>query len=187
VRLADGAGGGSEEARLLGRIAAGDEAALVALYARVGGAVYATCLRIVGDPDDAQDATAEAFWRFWTRSDRFDPRLCSATAWILTVTRRIALDARRSRTRHGAALTRFGRELDTAAGSPEERALDRHDVADVFARLAPGDRALLEAAYFEGLSGAEISTRDAVALGTVKSRLRAAMARLRIAWGRREP
>lgn len=182
-----GAPADSEEGRLLGLIAAGDEAALVSLYARVGGVVHATCLRILGDPDEAQDATAEAFWRFWSRADRYDPRLCSAMAWILTVARRIALDVRRSRNRHGAALERFEREARPGADSLEQILLDRREVADAFARLSPADRQLLEAAFFEGLSGSEISHRDSVALGTVKSRLRAALARLRIAWGRSAP
>jgi len=108
-------------------------------------------------------------------------------AWLLTVTRRIALDVRRSRNRHGAALLRFEREVRPGSESLEEHVLGRREVADAFARLSAADRALLEAAYFEGLSGSEISSRDAVALGTVKSRLRAALARLRIAWTRSEP
>ena len=61
------------EAELLVRMVRADEAALVALYTRAGSTVHACCLRILGDPDDANDVTAETFWRLWTRAASFDP------------------------------------------------------------------------------------------------------------------
>ena len=74
------------EAQLLLRIAENrDEAALIALYESISAAVYACCLRILRDADEAKDATSEAFWRLWTRADRYDPERCSAMAWIMFV------------------------------------------------------------------------------------------------------
>ena len=169
------------EAQLLLRMAENrDEAALIALYESISSAVYACCLRILRDADEAKDATSEAFWRLWTRADRYDPERCSAMAWIMTVTRRLALDKRRSNLRRGNVLTKVQLEPHEA-----EDVFDREDarieIEAAFERLSGADRRLLEAAYFEGLSGADIAARDEVPLGTVKSRMRAALRRLRMA------
>lgn len=174
------------EAALLRRMARGDESALVALFARRGGLVHAVCLRILESRAEAEDATSEAFWRFWERAERFDPRRSSAMAWILTVTRRLALDRRRSLRRRGRMLERYASQLRLRESAPAPLA-DDVEALSVLARLSPEDRRLLESAYFEGLSGADIATRDALPLGTVKSRLRAALARLRIAYHRGKP
>jgi len=174
------------EADLLARMAARDEAALVALYARAAGAIYACCLRILRDPEEAKDVTSETFWRLWCRAASYRAEHCSAMAWIMTVTRRLALDRRRS-------LMRRGRVLDRLRSEPTPReatigdAIARREIAAALNRLPPGDRQLLETAYFTGLSGAQIAARDTIPLGTVKSRMRAALARLRISLNRGNP
>ncbi len=169
------------EAQLLRRIAENrDEAALIALYESISAAVYACCLRILRDADEAKDATSEAFWRLWTRADRYDPDRCSAMAWIMTVTRRLALDRRRGNRRRGNVLAQVQQEpVETEDVFSREDA--RIEIEAAFERLSGADRRLLESAYFEGLSGADIAARDDVPLGTVKSRMRAAMRRLRMA------
>ncbi len=169
------------EAQLLLRIAENrDEAALIALYESISAAVYACCLRILRDADEAKDATSEAFWRLWTRADRYDPERCSAMAWIMTVTRRLALDRRRSIQRRGNVLVQVQQEpIESEDVFSREDA--RIEIEAAFERLSGADRRLLESAYFEGLSGADIAARDDVPLGTVKSRMRAAMRRLRMA------
>jgi RNA polymerase sigma-70 factor (ECF subfamily) len=188
ARPARGAVAPPDAAALLARIARGDEDALVALYATMGGLVHATCLRILGSPDLAMDATAEAFWRVWERADRYDAERWSAPAWILTLARRLAVDRLRSDRRHGAAVARMSQsEAGTETESVEDALLARRMVESGLARLSGSDRMLLEAAYFSGLSCADIASRDDVALGTVKSRMRAALARLRIALGARVP
>lgn len=174
---------GDPIAPLLGRMATGDEAALLALYRRIAPVLYATCLRILRNTEDANDVTSEAFWRLWTRAARFDPRHSSGMAWILTVTRRLALDRRRSRLRRGRTLERFQRIPEEPADGDDDP-LARQRLRDALASLSSADRALLESAYFEGLSGAEIAARDHIPLGTVKSRMRAAMARLRVSFTR---
>jgi RNA polymerase sigma-70 factor (ECF subfamily) len=168
------------EAALLARLAARDEAALVALYERAAPAVYACCLRILRDPDDAKDATSQAFWRIWSRAGDYDAEQGSALAWLLTIARRLALDQRRSGVRRGRTLARLESELPERPDSSRE-AMERVAVATALARLSDRDRALLESAYFEGLSGSDIALRDDLPLGTVKSRMRAALRRLRIA------
>ncbi len=169
------------EALLLDRIARDrEEAALIELYERIAPSVHACCLRILHDPDDAKDATAEAFWRLWNRAERYDPARCSAMAWIMTVTRRLALDHRRSAVRRDRAVDRAGQEPDEV-DRYQQREEARIDIQAALRHLSEPDRCLLEAAYFEGLSGADIALRDDLPLGTVKSRMRAALRRLRLA------
>ena len=101
-------------------------------------------------------------------------------AWIMTVTRRLALDRRRSNLRRGNVLVQVQQEpQDTENVFSREDA--RLEIEAAFERLSGADRRLLESAYFEGLSGADIAARDDVPLGTVKSRMRAALRRLRMA------
>lgn len=167
-------------AELLRRMTQEDESALIALYEHISPAVHACCLRILRDEDEANDATAETFWRLWTRAERYDPDRCSAMAWIMTVTRRLALDRRRSNVRRGNVLERVQRE-PRPAEDWHTREEARMEIETALERLSGADRHLLELAYFEGLSGADIAARDDLPLGTVKSRMRAAMRRLRIA------
>lgn len=168
------------EAGLLVRLAVRDEAALVALYERTSPAVYACCLRILQDADDAKDATSQTFWRIWSRAADYDPGQGSALAWVLTIARRLALDQRRSGIRRGRTLARLESESPEQPDASRATA-ERLAVSTALARLSSRDRALLESAYFEGLSGSDIAQRDALPLGTVKSRMRAALRRLRIA------
>ncbi len=173
-----------EKGDLLRRMAAGEEEALVALYARTASLVHAVAVRILGNREEAGDVTAEVFWRLWTRAGSFDPGHCSALAWILTVARRMALDRRRSLLRRGSAVERFRAELEgEPAEGGEDAMVSRVEAAAVLARLSERDRSLLESAYFEGLSGNDIALRDRLPLGTVKSRMRAALARLRLSMG----
>ena len=172
------------EAALLRRMVARDETALVELYAKIAGTVYACCLRILYDPEEAEDVTSETFWRLWSRASRFDPEHCSALAWILTITRHLALDRRRAVARRGKLLERFRSEPLLPCDQPNDARLE---IATALARLSECDRRLLDSAYFGGLSGAEIAARDAIPLGTVKSRMRAALARLRLSFQRGNP
>lgn len=174
------------EAELLARMAARDEAALVALYTRTAGAIHACCLRILNDTEEAKDVTSETFWRLWSRASSYRPEHCSAMAWIMTITRRLALDRRRSLRRRGHALERLRRQPLPRATTPRDT-IARRELVAALDRLPPGDRELLETAYFGGLSGAQIAERDAIPLGTVKSRMRAALARLRISLHRGKP
>jgi len=174
------------EAELVARIAAGDEAALVALYTRTAGSVHACCLRILNDPEEAKDVTSETFWRLWSRASSYRAEHCSAMAWIMTIARRLALDRRRSLLRRGHALERLRRQPPPRAATVGDT-IARREVVAALGRLPPGDRELLETAYFGGLSGAQIAERDDIPLGTVKSRMRAALARLRISLHRGMP
>lgn len=168
--------------RLVERVAAGDARALDALYSRLSAPVYGLALRITHDRGAADEVVVDTFWQVWRQAARYDAARGGPIAWILTITRSRALDRRRSGER--ALKVETCDDLDTraAAGSPEqdvwlsERAAR---VRAVFAELPARQQRALELAYFEGLTHTEVAERLGEPLGTVKTRIRSALARMR--------
>jgi RNA polymerase sigma-70 factor (ECF subfamily) len=169
---------------LLARLAGGEEEALAVLYDRLGAAAYGLALRIAGDPDAAEDAVQEAFLRLWRRADRYDRRRGDPRPWVLRIVRNVAIDLQRARYARSRA------EGAGAADDPGERDVPRPEdsaeaaetasrVRAALAELPPEQRRAVEIAYFEGLSHREIAAREGLPLGTVKTRIRDAVLRLR--------
>jgi RNA polymerase sigma-70 factor (ECF subfamily) len=179
------------EAELLVRIAAGDERSLAALYDRVSAAAYGLALRITGDSGAAEDVVQESLLRIWRRAERYEPARGAARPWLLRLVRNAAIDQVRAR---GAR----GRAEEGAGPGGEERAPERPDEA--LLRLETGrrvhaalealpleQRRAIETAYFEGLSHSEIAAREGTPLGTVKTRIRDGVLRLRAGFAREVP
>ncbi len=174
-----------DDESLLRRIQRRDETALEELYDRQYTAVYSLALRIVGDRAAAEDVLSDVFWRVWRRAETFDPRRGSLTAWLLTITRRRALDELRM----GARRERRERSPDAMGEVPQERAPSpegealagevQEHVREALSALPPEQRGPIELAYFEGLTHVEIADRLQEPLGTIKTRIRAGMQRLR--------
>ena len=177
------------EAALVQRMAQGDEQALGALYDRWQGAVRALAQRIVGDATEAEDVVEDVFWQAWRQAGRFDAARGSVATWLLTLARSRALDRLRAirRTRVDASLDDEDAALppealaassaspaDAAEGDERSRL-----VAQALAELQPAQRQCLELAYFGGLSQTEIAERTNTPLGTVKTRMRLALRKLR--------
>jgi RNA polymerase sigma-70 factor (ECF subfamily) len=172
------------EAGLLARMAQGDETALTALYDRLSSLAYGIALRIAGNPEAAQDAVQEAFLRVWRRADRFDATRGRARPWFLRVVRNLAIDQMRSRGVRGRA--EMQQATDVSLEVPSEQPFDVASRAERASRLRaalellPADqRRTIEIAYFEGLSHSEIAERENMPLGTVKTRIRDGVQRLR--------
>jgi RNA polymerase sigma-70 factor (ECF subfamily) len=169
----------SDEA-LLALVAGGDDEALAELYDRYGRLSYAIALRVVRDTGLAQDAVQEAFLTAWRTAAGFDPARGTAATWLLTLVHRRSVDlVRREQRRRSEPLPD---SASGASGPADEDALirdRRRTVQKALARLPPDQRQALELAYYGGLTQSELAERLGVPLGTVKSRMFAALARLR--------
>lgn len=181
---------------LVERMEAGDERALGELYDRHGRMAYALAYAIVGERADAEEVVADAFGQAWRTAAQFDPSRGSVPAWLATITRTRALDLLRARGRRARALDRAARispqggglaaPLGSAGEAPDrgtERDELRRLVEGSLAELPEPQRRVIELAYFGGLSQSEIAAELGEPLGTVKTRMRAGMEKLRVVLG----
>jgi RNA polymerase sigma-70 factor (ECF subfamily) len=174
----------ASEGDLLVRIGRGDERALAALYDRISPLAYGLALRIGGDGDTADDVVQEAFLRIWRRAGRYDASRNTARAWVLRLVRNLAIDRARSAGARSRAEQASAREATSSvhADGPEDaaaRAERGRNVRAALDELPAEQRRMIEIAYFEGLSHAEIAAREQTPLGTVKTRIRDGVLRLR--------
>jgi RNA polymerase sigma-70 factor (ECF subfamily) len=156
------------------RLRAGDQGALVELYDSYAGLINGLALRILRHTSDAEDVVQEVFVQVWRQAERFDPARGSVEAWLCTIARSRALDRLRRREARREEPSESA-PAPTAVPSTAE-ALAVRKALDC---LSTDQRRALELAYYEGLSQSEIAERLAEPLGTVKTRIRTAMIRLR--------
>ena len=173
----------SDEA-LLVRLTQRDEEALALLYDRHGRAAYALARQIVRDAERAEDVVQEAFLAVWRRAETFRLERGSARSWLLAVTRNRAIDAiRGAEQRAGRYVSVAVEELPLMAPDDPEgdtlRQVEGRLVRQALAELPPEQREVVTLAYFGGLSYPEVAERMGIPLGTVKSRMRLALERLR--------
>jgi RNA polymerase sigma factor (sigma-70 family) len=170
---------------LIRRMRLGDESALEALYARYGGLVYTLALRIVGDSELAREVLQDTFLSSWEGRETYDPTRGRVPWWLMGIARNRAIDLLRSRS-HQARLREqehLARETSALAHpNTEEVLLARRAIIDALGGLSTLQREIIELAYYAGLTQAEIARELGQALGTVKSRTREAMDRLRQAF-----
>ncbi len=165
-------------AELVSRTADGDEAALGALYDRTSALVHGLALRILGDRSAAEEVTVDVYLQVWRQADRWDPGRGGPMAWLLTIARTRAIDRRRGR----PPMLAVSSTTPAADDGPEQASMLAQRgrmVRAALARLSPEQRRAVELAYFGGLSHAQIAQALAEPLGTVKTRIRGAMMRLR--------
>lgn len=166
---------------LLRRMRRGDERALEALYARYGGLVYTLALRIVGDPELAREVLQDTFVRSWDGRDSYDAARGRVAWWLMGIARHRAIDLLRSRS-HQARLRERGEEPSVAVrdeGGLDDAVVLRRTVGDALAGLSAAQREAIELAYYGGMTQTEIAEKLRQPLGTIKSRTREAMERLR--------
>ena len=172
---------------VLGRMGRGDDAALAELYDRHARPVYSLALRILQDAADAEDVVQEVFTQAWRQASRYDARRGAPAAWLLTMARSRAIDRLRARRVRpdSVALPDTVRDIPNPpdrATLPDAQLVSAEQVERVrtaLSELPLLQRVALELAYYEGLTHTEIAERLEQPLGTVKTRIRLAMLKLR--------
>jgi len=167
-------------------VAGGSGEAVAELYDRYGGTVYGLALRVLGQPDLAEEVVQDVFAQMWREAGRYDANRSTVAGWIVMLTRTRAIDRLRARKARpdvaGAVDAMKAAPLPSSDTTPETKTLIAEDtrlVRGALARLPDQFRSLIELAYYEGLSHSEIAARTGIPLGTVKTRLRSAMGTLR--------
>jgi RNA polymerase sigma-70 factor (ECF subfamily) len=176
-----------EDEALIARVAAGDSRALEILYDRYSRVVYGTALRILGATDLAEEVVQETFWRVWRRSGTFQPGRGQVSSWILGIAHNLAIDElRRQRARPNPVYDaedrpvlrdREDRRMDVVGAAIEEE--QRRLISTALEQIPAEQREAIELAYFGGLSQSEIAARLQNPLGTVKTRIRLGLQKLR--------
>jgi RNA polymerase sigma-70 factor (ECF subfamily) len=180
---------GLDDEELMERLSYRDLAAFRAIYARYTNLVYSTALRVIRDPHIAEDMVQEIFLRLWRKPESYTASRGKFATWLTSVTRNRAVDEIRSRNRryrHETASPEE-QERELPAADTEDPALtaelsdQRRLILTALSQLPLEQRQTIELAYFGGLTQQEISERLGQPLGTVKTRIRLGMQKLRTA------
>lgn len=169
---------------LLALVSRRDEAALGQLYDRYGGLVYTIALRVTGDRQTAEEVVQDVFQSVWQTAAGYQPGRGACAAWVVGIARHRAIDAirsKRERARTREQAIGVDAPLDLPGG-PDPAASDldtREAVRAALAELPPAQRQAVELAFYGGLTRVEIADRLGEPLGTVKTRLRLGMLKLR--------
>jgi RNA polymerase sigma-70 factor (ECF subfamily) len=167
---------------------AGDETALGAFYDRWFPIVSALITRMVKATGDVEDVIEETFWQAWRQADRYAPERGTVQTWLLTIARSRALDRLRSNRRlreesiddtTSSATSGASLESSSNPSLDVEHSERKRIVLAALSELPPEQRQALELGYFSGLSHTEIAERTGQPLGTIKTRMRLAMQKLR--------
>jgi RNA polymerase sigma-70 factor, ECF subfamily len=174
----------SADQNALERIARGEHDALAELYDRHGRVVYSLALRIVRDQGDAEDVVQEVFAQAWKQASRYDSRRGQVIAWLLTMARSRAIDRVRGRNSRpaGTADDVAMLALPDAAQPADEQLIwagRASQIRSAFETLPFLQRMAIELAFYEGLTHSEIAERLEVPLGTVKTRIRQGLLRMK--------
>ncbi len=172
---------------LVERIRKGDSSALDVLYRRYASPVYSLAWKILQSSEEAEDVALDVFWQVWRQADRYDPSRGAPPAWIFTLARSRAIDRLRARGRREDRTVsiddpglRFD-PLDENAAPDEVVSFrqSRDAVKAAMAKLSDVQREAVELAFLKGLTHVEIAEKLAQPLGTVKTRIRQGLIRLR--------
>jgi RNA polymerase sigma-70 factor (ECF subfamily) len=178
-----------DDSELARKVAARDRTAFLALYDRYAARVYGLCLRMLQEPSAAEEVSQETFLKLWSRAGQFDPRRGALLSWLLTIARRSALDRLRREARRPLYQPADVEELFEQIADPSSETEEARwrSLRLALQQLPREQRAAIELAYYQGLSHREIAEFLDTPLGTVKTRIRLGMQRLRALWLQPEP
>lgn len=170
---------------ILAQIQLGNEAALLTLHEQYVGLVYSVAYRVLNDPMAAEEATQDTFMRLWHKAEKYDPEKGSFITWLLTIARRLAIDMHRKQQRDVAQnsipMDDDIERWENMLGSDDNTDLKRNLVG-ILQGLPHDQRQAIELAYFQGMSHSQIAEYLGQPTGTIKTRIRLGMQKLREAW-----
>jgi len=162
------------------QLLAGNDDAVRTLYGRFGRPVYALGLRLLGNRESAEELTQDVFLTAWRKAARFDASRGRLSTWLMTIAHNLAVDRLRRETGVSRPTLVLVEDVpDVAVGDEEDVVMERDAAVRALSTLSEAERRLLARAYFRGLTAREIAEADGIPLGTVKTRLRAALIRVR--------
>ena len=180
------------EADLVRRITRHDQQALAELYARFGMPVYSLCLRTLQQQGLAEEATQDTFMKVWQNPGAWDAAKGRFSSWLLTVARHTAIDRLRKETRQvtDQAHSLDGVQVMSEHGLPHDPLLRDGHLLRALLRELPAEQAqVIDMGFFQGLTHRELAEKLDLPLGTVKTRVRLGLQKLRALWieATREP
>jgi RNA polymerase sigma-70 factor, ECF subfamily len=178
-----------EASNLITKIAEGDRTALSQLYDRYSRIVYAIAWKSLNSVEDCEEVVLEVFAQIWKIADRFDVNKGSVEQWIFTLARSRIIDRLRKIQRLNKVNMAIGLgkeiEFPTTSVDPLEAveiAERRQQVLTALSQIPPAQRQVIEMAYYQGLTHTEIAAATGLSLGTVKTRLRLGLSKLKVAF-----
>lgn len=173
---------------LLTNVATGCKESFSALYKAFSSALFGICYGVTKNHAEAQEVLQEAFLAIWKKADQYDPKLGKASTWIIQLTRNQAIDRLRKRQRRDAGQDRLENEPqpEPEDSDPSGSLISKETaqkVKNALKTLPDDQKQALQLAFYEGLSQTQIAERLDEPLGTIKSRIRRAMERVRIVIG----
>lgn len=168
---------------LLGRVATGDAEAFAEFYDATRARVFGLVTRVLRDPGYSEETTQDVYVQVWRTAAGYDAGVGSATAWLMTLAHRRAVDRVRAEQAASQRESRYGAAtVETAVDVVADSAIlrdERRQVLDCLGSLTDLQRQCLELAYYQGLTYVQVSERLSTSLGTIKSRMRDGLRSLR--------
>ncbi len=175
-----------EDAELLAGIGRRDSDALLRLYRKYNSRVFSLVYRILGDRAAAEEVLQDTFYRLWDRAHLYQPEKGLLISWLMTVARNLALDQKRKESRRVDSTVFFSGEESTIVDPdtlPEMASLQDPDLSrtiqQFMGQLPSEQRTAIELAYFDGLTHEELAAKLGQSLGTIKTRIRLGLSKLR--------
>ena len=169
---------------LMQQLQVGDEVAIRTLYSRFGRPVYSMGIRMLGSAEAAEELTQDVFMAAWRKSSRFDASRGRLSTWLMAIAHNLAIDRiRQEKGSRRPSLVFMDQLPEPQPDEEHDIVIERETARRALEALSPMERRLLSLAYFQGWTAREIAERDGIPLGTVKTRLRTALIKLRKAQG----
>jgi RNA polymerase sigma-70 factor (ECF subfamily) len=165
--------------QLLSRMATGDTTAFAQFYDHHAPRVFGSLLKWLGRREDAEDVLQETFWQVWRRAGQYDAARAMPEVWLFMIARSRALDYLRQHRPERLALVEPERVMISDPSTGFESSELAHQVQEALAKLPKEQRSAIRLAFYEGLTYDQVARAQAIPLGTVKTRIRLGMKRLR--------